>query len=314
MLSEKWLETIQLDKEDIREILEKDKLYGSHIAPLAAAYMQNCPQTRFKPYTQDELVAAKNEALGYLEKAQQPAQTEKDPYMLHLLFWLHCIPYLEQHYLRLGIENRVLVNSLMDLTYKVRECKKEFGCCGVSTPRFYQIFRCELFGIGRLQYQTLVYEKEPYAAAGFALNPGDRVYGCHIPSSGKLGVDACMDSLDRAYQLFKADLKDDILPVCCVSWLLYPPYAEKVFADGTNIKNFYRLFDVVYATDWGQNFGISQIVFDIPYSGNPDTMPQETSLQKRFVSYIKSGGSAGSGFGILLYDGVKKIIINNEVE
>ena len=196
------------------------------------------------------------------------------------------------------------------LTYKVRECRKHYGYCGVVTPRFYQIFRCVLFGLGRLQYATLVYEEETYTSGGYALNSGDRVFACHIPSSGKLTPELCMESLDRAYQFFKNDLKDHILPVCCGSWLLYPPYTEKVFPEGSNTKAFSRMFDVISTNDWGENFAISQIVFGMPYGGDPEILPQNTSLQKNFVSYIRSGGSFGSGYGILLYDGIKKEIIN----
>lgn len=309
MLSREWLSRLQLDIQDIAKILEKDAVFGKKIAPLAKAYM-DCKMV-LKPYTQEELVAAKNEALTYLEKAQQAGQTEEDQYMLPLLFWLHCIPFLEQTYCRLGIRDEVLLNSMMDLTYKVRECKKNYGYCGVSTPRFYQFFRCELFGLGRLQYQNLIYEEEAYTAAGYTLCPGDRVYGCHIPSSGRLTPQLCMDSLDQAYNFFKEELKDDVLPVCCSSWLLYPPYAEKVFADGSNLKAFSQMFDVVSTKSSPTVFGAAPFVFYTTYSGDPDRLPQETSLQRNFVSYIKAGGDFGNGRGILLYDGVKKTIINS---
>lgn len=311
MVSAEWLTTLQFDAEDITEILAKDKFYGKDIAPLAEAYMRGGREIALRHVTHEEQVAVKDLTLSFLEKAQQLAQIESDKYMLQLLFWLYCIPYLEQDYLRLGIGKNVLVNSLMDLTYKNRECKKYNGCCGVNTYWFYLFFWCKMFGLGRLQYQTVVYEQEKYISGDYVLNSGDKVYKCHIPSSGKLTSQLCMDSLDKAYEFFKEELKDGILPVYCTSWLLYPQYAEKVYADGSNLKAFSRMFDVISTVET-ENFTVSKIVFGVPYSAGIDKLPQDTSLQRNFVSYIKSGGSFGNGCGILLYNGVTKTIINSD--
>lgn len=309
MVSAELLSNLQFDAEDITEILAKNKVYGNDIAPLAENYMRGGRENALRAVTHEEQVAVKDTTLSFLEKAQMLAQTEKDIYMLQLLFWLHCIPYLEQDYLRLEIGKDVLVSSLMDLAYKNRECKKLNGCCGVNTYWFYLFFWCKMFGLGRLQYQTVVYEEEIYTSGDYVLKPGDRVYKCHIPSSGKLTPQLCMDSLDKAYNFFKDELKDNVLPVCCASWLLFPSYAEKVYPDDSNLKAFSQLFDVVSMTET-EEFTISQTIFGIPYPDNLDKLPQDTSLQRNFVSYIKSGGNFGRGYGILLYDGIKKEIIN----
>lgn len=306
---EAWLSSLQFGAEDIAEILTKDKVYGNDVAPLAENYMRGGRDIVLRAVTHEEQVAVKDTTLSFLEKAQQLAQTENDKYMLQLLFWLHCIPYLEQDYLRLGIGKDVLIDSLTDLTYKNRECKKYNGCVGVNTYWFYLFFWCKMFGLGRLQYQTVVYEQEMYASGDYVLKPGDKVYKCHIPSSGKLTPRLCMDSLEKAYDFFKDDLKDGIMPVCCASWLLFPNYAEKVYPDGSNLKAFSQLFDVVSIAE-SEKFTISQIIFGKPYSDDLDKLPQDTSLQRNFVSYIKSGGNFGTGYGILLYDGIKKEIIN----
>ena len=309
MVSAELLSILQFDAEDITEILAKDNVYGNDIAPLAEKYMRGGRENILVPVTQAQMVAEKDVTLSFLEKAKLLAQTESDIYMVQLLFWLRCIPYLEQDYRRLGIEKDMLVNSMMDLAYKNRECKKHNGCCGVETYWFYLFFWCKLFALGRLQYQTVVYEEEIYTSGDYVLNPGDRVFKCHIPSSGKLTPQLCMDSLDKAYAFFKDELKDNVLPVCCASWLLFPNYAEKVYPDGSNLKAFSQMFDVVSTTET-ENFTISQTIFGMPYSTPLDKLPQDTSLQRNFVSYIKSGGTFGSGFGILLYDGVQRKIIN----
>lgn len=305
----KWLQELQFDTADIAEILEKDDLYGKDISVLAENYMCGRQENVLGHVTQAEQVVVKEATLSYLEKAQQLAQTENDIYMLRLLFWLHCIPYLEQDYLRLGIEKEVLVDSLKDLVYKTRECKKYNDQCGVTTDWFYLFFWCKMFALGRLQYQTSVYEKEIYTYGDYVLSPGDSVFKCHIPSSGKLTPELCMESLDRAYRFFEKDLKDGILPVCCASWLLFPNYTEKVYGEGSNLKAFSQLFDVVSMIET-ESFNNAQTVFGMSNWDSLDELPQDTSLQRNFVSYIKSGGNFGRGYGILLYDGIKKEIIN----
>lgn len=313
MLLAEWLKELQMDEDDIAEILAKDAYYGSQIAPLAEGYMNGGAGRVFKSFTNDEIKVGREAALSWLGKARQLAQTEEEDYMLQLLFWLHCIPYLEQEYQRRGIGKDVLINSLMDLTYKTRECRKKFGCCGVTTQRYYRFFRLGMFGLGRLQFQPLAYEKETYHFGGYTINQGERAYGCHIPSSGKLTPELCMDSLDRAYRFFKKDLQGDILPVRCSSWLLYPPYVEKVFPEGSNMKSFAQMFDIVSTAPTAEDLYLAQTVFGKPAWADIDSFPQETALQRNFVSYIKSGGGFGSGYGILLYDGVRKEIINKPI-
>ena len=310
MFLTQWLEEMKMDQADVAEILAKNECYGSQIAPLAEAYMGG---SALQSYSGEALKAAKDEAMSWLGKAQQLAQSEEEDRMLQLLFWLHCIPYLEQEYCRMGISREILVNSMMDLTYKTRECRKKFGCCGVATQRFFAFFRMYLFGLGRLQFNRLEYEKETYRFGDYVLNPGDRIYACHIPSSGKLTPELCMESLDRAYNFFKTEIKGDILPVRCSSWLLYPPYAEKVFPDGSNLKAFSQMFDIISATPIPEDSYVLQTVFGMTDLADLHNFPQKTGLQKNLASYLKSGGDFGKGYGILLYDGKKKEIINKVV-
>lgn len=309
MILAQRLKELNMDEADIAEIRAKDAQYGSYIAPLAQCYM-NSEEGVLNSFADQNLKKAKEVALSWLSKARQLAQTEEEDYMLQLLFWLHCIPYLEREYQHRGIGKDVLINSLMDLTYKTRECRKKFGCCGITTQRYYLFFCMGMFGLGRLQFQPTVYDKNVYRFGDYTLNPGDRIYGCHIPSAGKLTPELCMDSLDRAYNFFKEALRGDILPVRCSSWLLYPPYEEHVFPAGSNMQAFARMFDILSSTGFPEDLYIMQTVFGVPGMADPDSLPQETALQRNLAAYLKSGGTFGSAYGILLYDGAKKEILN----
>lgn len=310
MFLAKWLKELKMDEEDIAQILEKDRCYRDRIAPLAKGYMQGGTVSVFRSFTTEECKAEKAVALQWLGKARQFAQSEAEDYMLQLLFWLYCIPYLEEVYRQQGISRDVLVSTMMDLTYKTRECRKKFGYCGVATQRFFLFCRVGIFGLGRLQFNPLTHEKEMYRFGAYTVNPGDRIYGCHIPSSGKLTPDMCWDALDQAYNFFRDSLRGNILPVQCSSWLLYPPYVETVFPEGSNMRTFAQMFDVVSATELEDDLYVKQTVFGSSCGENYDNLPQETALQRNLAAYLRSGGSFGRGYGILLYDGVKKEIVN----
>lgn len=312
MITGELLNKIHLDEEDVNFILSKDSQYGEKILPIAQDYMRSGRGDRYDPYTQEQLIDQKAQAERFLALAEALDPTGEDKYTLQLLFWLHCVPFLQAVYQRNHIADDVLYDTLCDITYKVNECKKQRGVCGVCVPWFYLIFNFQLFAFGRLQYQTMKYERADYRFGDYTLNNGDVIYGCHIPSSGKLHPELCMDSLDRAYRFFKDQLRGDILPVGCDTWLLYPPYLEKVFAEGSNIKEFSKLFDITQTRCIGKNFSVCGSIFGKAYSGSTKDLPAKTTLQKQFIQYIDNDGDFGYGFGVLLYDGVQKKIINRK--
>ena len=118
-----------------------------------------------------------------------------------------------------------------------------------------------------------------------------------------------MDSLERAYEFLKKDLKTSILPVVCNSWLLFPPYAEQVFGEGSNLKTFAGLFDVI-ETIPRETFEDGWRLFGAAYKDPVSQLPRDTSLRRSMVRYIENGGGFGFGFGVILYDGEQKKIIN----
>ena len=162
MVLAEWLKELQMDEADVAEILAKNECYGSQIAPLAEGYMNGGTVRVFQSFTEAEYREEKAVALEWLGKARQLAHTEAEDYMLQLLFWLHCIPHLEEVFRQLEIEKDVLENTMMDLTYKTRECRKKFGCCGITTQRYFIFCRVGMFGLGRLQFNPLTHEKGAY--------------------------------------------------------------------------------------------------------------------------------------------------------
>ncbi|MBQ4259546.1 MAG: DUF5596 domain-containing protein [Lachnospiraceae bacterium] len=309
MLTKELLERIGFDFDDIDFILEKNQMYTDEIMPIVKEYVSGLDQTPYVPYE------GKGRSLS-LQRANQFAQQvqekipEENAYVLNLLAWLNCIPYLHDTYTQFGISDDIFYESMKDFSYKAKECKMVYGVLGVFVNWFFLFFELKEFSLGRLQYEAYHFDYDTYTYEDIQLKKGDRVYFCHIPSSGKLTYDMCMESFQKAYEFFKPHYLGDIIPIISDTWLLYQPYIDKVFPEGSNLKRFAKLFDNIdnYIVD--NDFYDSWRVFHRSYKDSTKDLPADTTLRRNFIEYINSGGDFGYGYGIILYDGKKKRIVN----
>ena len=267
-----------------------------------------------RPYTPEEVQQRHSQMLDSLAAADKVCKDCDNEYIANLLFWLHCVPYAKPLYERADIDLSIYWESMSDLACKTRECKQKRGKCGTYvTWNWYSLFLdLLLFSLGRLQFYIETFQEDCYQFGDYTLKKGDTVYSCHIPSTGKLPIQACMDSFQQAYEFFKEDLTSSVIPIVCDSWLLYPPYLEKVFSEGSNLANFAGLFQIIAVTEIGTVFDKCANVFHMPYPGSTRPLPRDTSLRRNFIRYIDEGNTFGSGYGVILYDGQQKRIINQK--
>lgn len=185
--------------------------------------------------------------------------------------------------------------------------------CGIRSDRF------SFFGGEEITLESYLctdedlrtYELNDYHWGDYTLKKGNTVYSCHIPSSGPLKVEECILSFKKAYEFFDgAKLKGGILPIHCASWLLYPPYIEKVYDENSNLKKFSQMFDVVNQVDQGNKFTDCWRIFNKSYEGSSKGLPDDNSLRRNMKNYIDNYGVFGIGEGIILFDGEK--IVNKK--
>ena len=74
----------------------------------------------------------------------------------------------------------------------------------------------------------------------------------------------------------------------------------------------YEALDIIEINDAGRNFKDCIRVFNVPFNGTTERFPADNSLRRGFIEYINSGATFGSATGIILYDGIKKKIINKK--
>lgn len=196
------------------------------------------------------------------------------------------VPVIRERYAEKGAGDDIFWESMVDFRCKINECKKVYGVWGIDPITWYAgFFEAKIFKLGRLEYEVR----------------DEGVYSVHIPSCGALHHEDVLDSYKRAYVFFGG--KDGaILPFLCSSYLLFPAYQKAVFPENGNIHRFAENFTIIRIDD-KQNFRDAWRVFDRPYTGDLTVLPQNTSLQRAFVAYMKENDNFGTGLGLFLFDG-----------
>lgn len=283
MLAENILQQIGFTSSELEEYEAYRALIGPQAAAIADAYMQGKI-----PYSQA------------LEEVHNLAGDNVPEPAAKLLFYLECTGPLRDRYDAAGIGREIFYDTMRDTRYKLDECRRVYGVFGITPIGWYEEFlTMQRFAFGRLQFDITTYRRESTTVCGYPLNEGDFVLNCHIPSSGPLTPESCMDAYRRAYAFFADRLRDRILPITCNSWLLYPDHYD-IFGDNT--RKFIDSYALI-STKQSEQFNNAWRIFYRSDIENLDQFPTDTSLQRRFIDYIRAGGSFGSGFGVLLFDG-----------
>jgi len=223
---------------------------------------------------------------------------EKTGYHKHsvdMLFLLFSAIRLEEIYAQKGYSKQFFLHNIKDLCYKVLECKKVLGIWGIMNFSWQEgMFNLSRFALGRLQYQrykTLYDYKD-------LVKKGDDVLYIHIPSSGPLLPEDVDESFCMAYDFF-GPTHGDKLVLMSHTWLFYPPMAEKVYPEASNLRLFYERFDIINQCEDVNDSNIWR-VFGIK-TNDLSLLPTQTGMQKRLYEYLKSGNHTGFGYGMTVY-------------
>lgn len=273
--------------EDRQDYHKYKKIIGDELKPVATRFMSR--EISFE------------EALDQIHNIDFP---EISRYTVDLFFVLECTAILEGLYEEEGIDKEIFKGIFTDIKCKINECRTVKKVFGTFVIEWYNgFFALTRFCLGRLQYDVAKCDQDAVKMHGFELKNGDFLLSCHIPSSGPLTPELCIESLKMAYRFFEDRINGGVMPVVCSSWLLYPAYRE-VFGKGSNTESFVRNFKITKIIE-KEEFSEAWRVFEMDLDGDLSKLPCKTSLQKNFIEYIKAGNSFGGARGMLLFDGEK---------
>ena len=208
---------------------------------------------------------------------------------------------LRRYYAEKGVDDALWFNAMLDLKYKLIECRLIEGIAGTFVAdgnwfsRWYDMTR---FALGRLQFEILPFRRS-YEKDGKSLNPDSKVLNIHIPRTGTpLDRESVQTSYSMAREFFKDEFGDEPIAFVCSSWLLFPEQ-EKILHEKSNIRKFMSDFDIIESKYYDDNnCSAFWRIFDKPYTDNFDEIPEDTFLKRAYKEYLKNGGKLGYGFGV----------------
>lgn len=225
-------------------------------------------------------------------------------YTVYMLLFLCMATRLYELYIEKGIDEKIYYDTLCDLRYKLEECKLVHKKLGTFVPTWYKgFFEMRIFALGRLQFEInhTWFDCEIDAAQ---IPKGTKVLSVHIPRTNtRLEHSMVIASYQQAAEFFKNDFDDNIIFVCN-SWLLYP-WNREVLKDGSNLAEFYDDFTIVNNGEY-QNYSEVWRLFDCLYDGNPDNLPNDTSLRRAYIERIRAGLPIGHGTGVIVFNKIIK--------
>ena len=213
---------------------------------------------------------------------------------------------LREIWREMGVSDAVARNSLRDFRFKNDECHMFTGIYGsYSDGWLIGWFKAERFAFGRLQFEVApMFHDGSVTVGGKEFLKGSPAVGIHIPRSpDSFSPEARLEAYREAYKYFSGLFEDKEIPFTCCSWLLFP-YNREILSPTSNTVSFADEFKFIRAYE-GEVW--IRFIFGLIYDGNPDNLPDKSSLHRGYKEYIKAGNKTGSGYGIFLFDGEKII-------
>ncbi|MCQ2794071.1 MAG: acyltransferase domain-containing protein [Bacilli bacterium] len=220
-------------------------------------------------------------------------------YLGDLLFCLLLCEKQEVLYKKNHLSNALFIETMTDLKYKAIECKLVKHTWGLFvTPWYGSFFKLRLFSLGRLQFEVYTFLAD-YDNKNVHLKAGQPCLNVHIARNGEpLDIKECKKSIARAKKFFPPYFKDYIL-FSCDSWFLFNKTLEFVGKD-SNIYRFSKLFKLIKMIPVKDQSEEMWRLFDDDTS-DLSKLKAKTSLQKKYLKYLKQGGKIGLGLGYFIY-------------
>ena len=256
----------------------------------------------------EDTLAVWNEAIGMYERdyncdfeliislAQEVAQRlDMHTYTAELLVFICLSRHLKELYDKQGIDPSIFHNSMLDLKYKLDECKTVKGIVGSFVawwfPRF---FNLERVALGRLQFEVDSFGHY-YERNGHILTPDSKAINVHIPRTlTHLTSKSCDEAFKMAKEYFKGEVSEPC-PFICHSWMLYSGNKD-ILPEDTNVRKFMSRFDLFDHAD-DPNLEDLWRIFDTDEK-DPNKLPTDSRMRKAYVDHLKNGGQIGWGHGV----------------
>ena len=228
---------------------------------------------------------------GFKGWPEFPAST--GPLGMHLYVWLFLAitPEVRRFHAERGIPDEASWGSLDRFGQGLSIHRSMTGVSGLGLWAQWgnpMCFRGADYQLGRLSFNR--------GALSFLGRTRTHVLNVHIPPFGPVDAAACDESLALAREFFPRHFPEEpVTFFVCHSWLMDDQLAAYL-SESSNIVRFQRRFNLVQTSELeASDTFILNYVFHRGNDGSDiplallDELPQDTTLQRAFVSHLRSG-------------------------
>ncbi|MBE6548566.1 MAG: hypothetical protein E7667_06820 [Ruminococcaceae bacterium] len=215
-------------------------------------------------------------------------------YTVELLAFICMSKHLKALYIEQKIDLKVYRDSMLDLKWKLWECKAVKGICGSFVAEWFPgFFDLSRFALGRLQFEIVTVGFD-YDKNGVVLKKGEsKAINVHIPRTmTPIDKDSCDAAYEKAREFFSDKL--DRAVFVCYSWLLFPEN-KSILPPHTNTYRFMSEYDIV---EWGYNSGEDLWRLFDTEEKDPEKLPADSTLRRCYAEHLMRGGRVGFGLGV----------------
>jgi hypothetical protein len=221
---------------------------------------------------------------------------EKDPSYGQKIVsvYLSAAKHTYKRYQEKGISDTVFYDTMKSFTVYENSYLLEHGVYGFDKPSWAaNHLRMSLYRLGRLVFEQSTFPQD-FSDDKTILHKGDHILMVHIPANEKLDMERCQKAYDMAEEFSERYFGFQSHAFCCCSWLLHSGLKNLLPAE-SNIIKFQNEFTLIgEKTDREE---VLKWLFGKKHE-QLEEYPAITSLQKNVISYLKTGGELGTGFGI----------------
>lgn len=241
-------------------------------------------------HERDSIAASVEEIEKQWNNMEVPLDTAK------FLFYILCTKQLKRLYDKLGYPQTFFRGVLDDMRAKLMESYRINRIWGTFVGGWYcKFFALERFAIGRLQY-NLTQMPPCISLDGRYSFDGDLAVKVHIPSTGPLLKEEVQESMKEAAAFWADSFPGNKTLFMCRSWLLFPGHYE-MLPEESGIRQFMEEFEIIHV-DIDQEKRNLWRIFGTKDTDDLEKLSRDTTLQRAYAEWLKSGRLIGDGLGI----------------
>lgn len=169
------------------------------------------------------------------------------------------VPFLLDHYERLGIEHAIISETILDLNYRIMKFYDQHHYLGITENDIKWLnllFKAEIFKIGSLRFQKFPLDYKEIERSGEDAMPlsqdikavfveGMPMINVHIQTGTDLSDHSVENSFNRAQTFFEKTFPHfQARYFICRTWLLHPSVRQVLDSD-SNIIKFKNRFELI---------------------------------------------------------------------